>query len=108
MERQRLLMWEEHEAHYQWIEQEKVLIRGARRRLCSEEAQLQELQRRLQDLLDRGNDMDDALLDELQERVAAFESVVNKYNLRVNRWREECDRYHAIDRIIARPDSVGG
>jgi len=112
MERQRLDLWKEHEAHYEWIQREEALIKVARSKLNAEEAYLENQLKRLQDLSEgvstpavagRETNTCNSLWDQLQRRTAAFESAVKQLNLRAGRWRQESDRYNAIDRIIPRP-----
>ena len=107
--RQRQLLWEEHEAHYQWLQREEKLIRTELSRLNGESAQLETQRVQLQSATDSHSADGQpppschTFMDTLQQRCSAFEAAVNRYKLRLRRWNQERDRFNAIDRIISRP-----
>ena len=100
MARQRQEVWEEHESHYAWIQQEEALIQAERSRLDVERAALEKQRARLVAECENAHN---SLREQCRRRAAALESALNQHHSRVNRWRRECDRYNAIDRFIPRP-----
>lgn len=96
--RQRQLLWQEHEAHYEWIQREEKLIRIDLSKLNQESVQLESQRKCLQE-----EESVHDVVEALQERCAAFEAAVNRYKFRLRRWNHERDRFNVIDRIISRP-----
>jgi len=112
MERQRRVLWQEHEAHFRWIEREKASIGKFQAEL---NAQMAKIEKQRQDLHKLWTESpsgvhvataSSSLQDQMAAGCDAFEAALSRFALRIRRWRQEHERFHAIDRILYR--SVDG
>ena len=112
MERQRRLLWQEHEAHFRWIEREKASLGKFQMELNAQMAKIERHQEHLDELWKESPSgahvagASNSLQDQIAGHCDAFEAALERFAFRIRRWREERERFHAIDRILYR--SVDG
>ena len=102
-QKQRTQMLAQHQAHFEWLQQEKSRLKREEATLDTEKLHLENERRRLE-LWDRSlgetpaqheKDSFNSAVDGYNRRVAAFQSSVNQHDHKIGIWKQEAERYNA-------------